>query len=156
MAQEIERKFLLRDDRWRGGAPGAEIRQGYLQADAERTVRVRIAGSRAFLTVKGPIKGVSRLEFEYAVPVSEARQMLELCRRPLIEKTRYRIEHAGMVWEVDEFHGENAGLVLAEIELSAENQTFEKPAWVGTEVTGDFRYYNSSLMREPYSRWKRE
>lgn len=152
MATEIERKFLVVDDDWRKG-PGIEYRQGYLNRDKERTVRVRIAGDKAFLTIKGISIGASRAEFEYAIPLADAAQLLLICDGPLIEKTRYIVQHAGMTWEVDEFHGANDGLIVAEIELQSENQTFEKPAWVGREVTDDKRYYNSNLSIQPYANW---
>jgi adenylate cyclase len=119
----------------------------------ERTVRVRLLGERAFLTVKGPTAGASRAEFEYAIPPDDARAMLDLCEKPLIEKTRYVVPHGGLVWEIDEFHGANAGLVVAECELASEDQPLDKPDWVGEEVTGDARYYNSSLVARPFSTW---
>jgi adenylate cyclase len=154
MGQEIERKFLTRDDSWRAGAAGTRYRQGYLSVDQTRTVRVRTAGSQGFLTVKGKTEGAARLEFEYPIPLADAEQLLtELCQRPLIEKVRYRIPHAGLVWEVDEFEGENAGLILAEVELEREDQAVELPPWAGEEVTGQPRYYNANLIALPYSRW---
>lgn len=155
MGIEIERKFLLADDGWRGLGRPTAMRQGYLVADAVRTVRVRIEGERAFVTIKGKSTGASRGEWEYAIPVPEAAELLDgLCEQPLVEKTRHRIEHAVHVWEVDEFTGLNAGLVVAEIELASEDEAFEKPDWIGREVTGEKRYYNSSLIRLPYSEWK--
>jgi adenylate cyclase len=155
MGIEIERKFLLAGAAWRGLGQPTLMRQGYLCADPVRTVRVRIEGERAVITVKSKSVGASRGEWEYEIPVPDAAELLErLCEQPLVEKVRHRIEHAGHVWEVDEFLGENAGLVVAEIELGAEDETFEKPAWVGREVTGDQRYYNSSLIRQPYSKWQ--
>ena len=153
MAVEIERKFLLKDDSWRAGVTGTLFRQGYLSRAAERTVRVRIAGEQAFLTIKGKSQGASRAEFEYAIPVADAAAMLELCDGPLIEKNRYCIEHAGFVWEVDEFLGANAGLVVAEVELPSEATQPPLPEWVGVEVTSDARYYNSRLSEYPYSGW---
>jgi len=154
MATEIERKFLVADDRWKAGAEGKLYRQGYLQTAADRNVRVRIIGDRGFLTVKGRAAGITRLEFEYEIPVADAAQMLDvLCFKPLIEKTRYLVEHAGMTWEVDDFAGVNAGLVVAEIELEAEGQEFELPSWVGLDVSDDPRYLNSSLVAKPYTRW---
>jgi adenylate cyclase len=120
-----------------------------------RTVRVRIEGERAVITIKSKSTGATRGEWEYEIPVPDAAELLErLCEQPLVEKIRHRIEHAGHTWEVDEFLGENAGLVVAEIELGSEDEAFEKPAWIGQEVTGDPRYYNSSLIRLPYSKWK--
>ena len=155
MGIEIERKFLLANDAWRGQGQPTPMRQGYLVADPVRTVRVRIEGERAVITIKSKSVGASRGEWEYEIPVPDAAELLDrLCERPLVEKTRHRIEHLGHTWEVDEFHGENAGLVVAEIELGSEDEAFEQPAWIGQEVTGDPRYYNSSLMRLPYSRWK--
>jgi CYTH domain-containing protein len=153
MSQEIERKFLLRSDAWRDRATGVTYRQGYLSSFPERTVRVRIAGNRAFLTVKGITTRHSRPEFEYSVPVADAEQMLALCEGPLVEKTRYEIPHAGKTWQVDEYHGDNRGLILAEIELIAEDEKFDIPEWIGAEVSGDSRYYNSNLARHPFTTW---
>lgn len=154
MGIEIERKFLLANDAWRGLGQPTPMRQGYLAADPVRTVRVRIEGERAVLTIKSKSEGASRGEWEYEIPVPDAAELLDrLCERPLVEKTRHRIEHLGHTWEVDEFAGENAGLVVAEIELDSEDEFFDKPDWIGREVTGDPRYYNSSLIRLPYSRW---
>jgi adenylate cyclase len=153
MATEIERKFLVRGDEWRSGK-GLRCIQGYLNRDKERTVRIRIAGIKAFLTIKGITRGSTRAEFEYEIPPSEAEALLKLCDGPLIEKMRYTIAHAGMTWEIDEFKGANTGLVVAEIELHAEDQAFERPAWVGREVTKDIRYFNSSLAMRPYSTWQ--
>ena len=153
MAKEIERKFLVTGDGWRTGQ-GSDYRQGYLSTDKERTVRVRIAGDTAHLTVKGITQGATRAEYEYPIPVADAEIMLDrICLRPLIEKRRYRVEHQGMTWEVDEFHGENAGLVVAEIELQDEQQTFTKPPWIGAEVTSDVRFYNANLVAHPYRQW---
>lgn len=154
MGREIERKFLVKNDAWRGAQPGVRVRQGYLSLDPERTVRVRAAGEKAWITVKGLTKGAARDEFEYEIPAADANAMLDRLRvGPMIEKTRVEIRLAGRVWEVDEFHGENAGLVLAEVELDAENTTIVMPSWVGAEVTDDPRYYNSSLATNPWSRW---
>ena len=153
MATEIERKFLVQGDAWRSGE-AQRLSQGYLNRDPQRTVRIRLAGERAFLTVKGATAGASRAEFEYAVPLADAEQMLALCDGPLVEKTRYTWVHAGMTWEVDEFHGANAGLVVAEIELQSEGQAFERPDWLGREVTDDVRYFNSHLAAHPYTGWQ--
>ncbi|MDR2695222.1 MAG: CYTH domain-containing protein [Deltaproteobacteria bacterium] len=156
MGREIERKFLLRNEGWRGLAPGKAYVQGYLADGGAYSVRVRIADGGAALTVKGATAGASRAEFTYAIPFEDARRMLDaLARRDLIEKTRYIVEHKGFVWEIDEFHGRNQGLVVAEIELEREDQAFEKPDWIGEEVTGDLRYYNASLARAPYGEWRR-
>ena len=154
MSREIERKFLLRDDRWRALGQGVTMRQGYLSTDPDRVVRVRIAGDAAFLTIKSRMVGVTRGEWEYPLPLDEAQTLLaSVCLQPIIDKLRYRIAHAGMVWEVDEFFGENAGLIVAEIELAAEDQAFDKPDWIGAEVTHDARYFNSNLLRLPYVNW---
>lgn len=154
MAQEIERKFLVVGDRWRELVAGTEYRQGYLQRETQRTVRIRVAGDRGFLTIKGATEGVTRLEYEYPIPKADALEMLtNLCDRPPIEKNRYHITHAGFVWDVDEFLGANEGLVIAEIELRSPNETFSKPDWVGPEVSGLARYYNASLVSYPYSQW---
>lgn len=155
MGVEIERKFLPLDNSWKRLADGTAYRQGYLCADKERTVRVRTAGDQGFITVKGASVGLARLEYEYKIPVGDADTLLDkLCRKPLIEKHRYKIDYRGFTWEVDEFSGENEGLVVAEIELESETQAFEKPDWIGQEVTGDPRYFNANLIHCPYSKWK--
>lgn len=154
MGQEIERKFLLADERWREGAEGTVFRQGYLSTNPDRNVRVRTQGDKAFLTIKGRTEGVSRLEFEYEIPTTDAQHLLDaLCERPLIEKTRYKVDFGGFVWEIDEFSGENSGLILAEVELEREDQPFERPPWLGEEVSDDPRYYNARLVQHPFSRW---
>jgi adenylate cyclase len=154
---EIERKFLLVGDAWRELAAPSLLRQGYLNADPERTVRVRIEGQGAWLTIKSKNVGAARGEWEYPIPLAEAAELLDrVCARPLIEKYRRRIAYRGHTWEGDEFLGENAGLAVAEIELSSEGEAFARPAWIGEEVTGDPRYYNSSLIRLPFSQWKNQ
>jgi adenylate cyclase len=152
MGVEIERKFLIKGTAWRKEA-GVRLSQGYLNRDKERTVRVRLAGEQAFLTVKGLTQGALRAEFEYAIPLVDGEQLLKLCEKPLIEKTRRIIVHEGNVWEVDEFLGENAGLIVAEIELKSEDQVFTRPEWLGKEVTHDSRYFNSSLAAHPFALW---
>lgn len=152
MTIEIERKFLVQGEAWRA-APAVFYSQGYLNRDKARTVRVRIAGDEAFLTIKGQSVGASRLEFEYPIPVADARELLVLCEQPLIEKYRRKISYEGFIWEVDEFLGENLGLVVAEIELPTEDSVFAYPAWLGQEVTDDVRYFNSNLAKLPFSRW---
>ena len=154
MGKEIERKFLVKDNTWRGQDSGKRYRQGYLSTVKERTVRVRIAGDKGFLTVKGITVGASRSEYEYEIPMTDANEMLDrLCERPLIEKTRYRISHTGLVWEVDEFEGENRGLITAEVELKDELQSVTLPGWIGKEVTGDPRYFNANLVAKPFTTW---
>ncbi|WP_371826920.1 CYTH domain-containing protein [Microvirga sp. VF16] len=148
MPVEIERKFLVTHDGWRTPEPGQRYHQGYL-CKGEITVRVRRAAFHAFLTVKGGGSGRIRPEFEYEIPVDEAEELLKLCRQPLIEKVRHEVWHAGMVWHVDEFAGENAGLVLAEVELSHPDQSVVLPDWIGEEVTSDERYRNSRLADAP-------
>ncbi len=156
MAKEIERKFLVIGEEWKRGTSGVSYRQGYLSTVKERTVRVRTVGDKGFLTIKGVTVGVSRSEFEYPIPTADANAMLDdLCERPLIEKTRYKVQHAGLTWEIDEFFGENRGLIVAEVELKDEQQTFDLPSWVGKEVSGDPRYFNSNLIKTPYTQWKR-
>ena len=151
---EIERKFLVKGDGWKAAADaGLACRQGYLAAEPEKTVRVRIIGEQAFLTIKGATSGISRSEFEYGIPVDDAEALLALCGGAVVEKTRYFIEHAGMVWELDVFSAANEGLVMAEIELEAEDQSFELPDWAGQEVSGDSRYYNAYLARHPFTTW---
>ncbi|MCC5795644.1 MAG: CYTH domain-containing protein [Chromatiales bacterium] len=157
MGKEIERKFLVRDDSWREAAQALEIRQGYLCSGPERVVRVRTIGDQAWLTVKGETRGITRREFEYEIPAGEGRQMLDgLCERPLIEKRRHVLQHAGYTWEVDEFFGENEGLVVAEVELEDAKAEIPLPPWAGEEVSGDSRYFNASLIRKPYSSWKKD
>jgi CYTH domain-containing protein len=149
MPVEIERKFLVVSDGWRKQAAGQRFCQGYLARADGVTVRVRRAGPRAYLTVKGEPNGIVRPEFEYEVPVEEAEAMFRLCHRPLIEKTRYEVPHAGLLWQVDEFHGDNAGLVLAEVELDHPEQPVDCPPWLGQEVSHDPRFRNSRLSHEP-------
>ena len=155
MAKEIERKFIVISDSWRIDAVGKLYSQGYIATAAEgQSVRVRIAGELGYLTIKGPTEGLSRAEFEYPIPLADAREMLDtLCVQPLIEKIRYRLPVGGHVWEIDEFQGENAGLTIAEVELMSESQTVDLPDWVGAEVSGQTKYYNASLVKNPYSRW---
>ncbi len=156
MAREIERKFLVVSDGWRAGARGLPYRQGYLAASQEITVRARVAGERAWLTIKGPASEGARDEYEYPIPVADAEEMLEhLCVGRRIEKLRHRVPYAGHTWEVDEFSGENAPLVVAEVELDSIDAEVALPPWVGLEVTYDPRYTNSALARNPYSRWGR-
>ena len=157
MGVEIERKFLLRGDGWRNEGTAVLLRQGYLSSQRERVVRVRIEGAQAMLTIKGRSVGASRGEWEYPIPLADAEELLDgLCEQPLVEKYRRRIDFAGMVWEVDEFLGVNAGLVVAEIELTAEDQPFAKPDWVGAEVTDDVRYFNANLIKHPFSQWTKD
>ncbi len=154
MAREIERKFLVAGDAWRALAEGVVYRQGYLSTDADRTLRIRTVGDKGTLTVKGITVGATRTEFEYEIPLSDAEAMLDaLCIRPLIEKTRHRIEFDGLVWEVDVFAGDNHGLVVAEVELAREDQAFRLPDWIGEEVTDDPRYFNTNLVAHPYKSW---
>jgi CYTH domain-containing protein len=154
MKIEIERKFLLGSDAWRSGAAGVLYRQGYLCTDPERTVRVRLGGGTAILAIKGAGDGIARAEFEYPIPMAEAETLLNgLCLQPLVEKYRYRVPFAGLTWEVDEFLGANAGLLLAEVELERTDQPVPLPPWVGLEVTGDHRYYNAWLARHPFTGW---
>jgi adenylate cyclase len=151
---EIERKFLVRGDDWMRLGEPVFFRQGYLSSHKDRVVRVRIEGDRAVMTIKGRNVGAVRGEWEYPIPMDDAAELLDrLCEQPLIEKYRRRIAFAGNVWEVDEFLGANAGLVVAEIELQSEEQQFDKPDWIAEEVTDDLRYLNSSLIKHPFSAW---
>lgn len=152
MAEEIERKFLVRGSDWRQ-VKGEIFRQGYLSSAKERTVRVRVAGDKGFLTIKGPSSGLSRAEYEYEIPLADASAMLALCEQPLIEKTRYKIPFGDHTWEVDEFHGLNEGLVVAEVELRSADEEPARPDWVGEEVSHDHRYSNSNLVKRPYTTW---
>jgi adenylate cyclase len=155
MGTEIEKKFLLTGDAWRELAEGTHYRQGYLNSVKERIVRVRTIDDKGFLTIKGITSGVTRVEYEYEIPKDECNAMLDdLAEKPIIEKTRYKIDYGGFTWEIDEFFGENKGLIIAEIELESEDQIFKKPEWVGDEVSGDPRYYNSNLIKHPYTNWQ--
>ncbi len=156
MKIEIERKFLVVGDAWRDAADGGRLcEQGYISSDPENiTVRVRVFGSQGFLTLKGPTKGISRSEIEYEIPVEEAEHMLQnFCGDRGVSKTRYLLEINGLRWEIDEFSGENEGLILAEIELETEGQPFEKPDWLGEEVSYDPRYFNAVLVQRPFLEW---
>ena len=155
MAHEIERKFLIDKYQWEQLAKpeGKFYRQGYISKDPSKTVRVRIADDIGFITIKGKSTGASRLEYEYQIPLADAVELLDSFCDAVITKNRYHIYCGGKLWEVDEFLNENAGLLIAEIELEAENETFDVPAWVSTEVTGDKKYYNSNLSVLPYSKW---
>ncbi len=155
VATEIERKFLLRDDSWRADADaGSVMRQGYLIGARRASVRVRISGERAHLNIKSATLGIERQEYEVEIPLTDAEELLDtLCERPLIEKTRYHVRHDRHTWEIDVFSGDNAGLVVAEIELGSADEAFEKPAWLGQEVSHDKRYYNVCLVTHPYQDW---
>ena len=155
MAIEIERKFLVQNTHWHEHVYNKQLmRQGYLVSDANRSVRVRIADDNAYLNIKSGTLGVSRSEYEYAIPLADAREMLTtLCHKPLIEKTRYFVRHRDHVWEIDVFEGDNAGLVVAEVELADANEMLELPSWAGKEVSHDPRYYNSQLVDHPYKNW---
>ena len=155
MGQEIERKFLVAGDFKPFAKKAVRIVQGYLSSVAERTVRVRIKGDEGFITVKGlgSESGASRFEWEKEIPVSDALELMKLCEPGVIDKTRYLVDVGGHTYEVDEFYGDNDGLVVAEIELSSEDEDFIRPEWLGEEVTGDVKYYNSMLMKHPYKNW---
>ena len=154
MGTEIERKFLVKNDNFKKKAKGTKYRQGYLNSTKERVVRVRTIDDKGFLTVKGITTGATRVEYEYEIPVQDADAMLdELCEKPIIEKNRYKIQNKNLVWEIDEFFGENEGLIVAEVELESEDQPYEKPGWIGAEVTGDPKYFNSNLIQNPYTNW---
>ncbi len=155
MKQEIERKFLVAHDTWRNDVTTTRrIRQGYLCVEPGRTVRVRIAGPEGFLTIKGLGDGAGRAEFEYPLPPADALALLDhLCLRPQIDKTRHLVPHGGLTFEVDVFHGENEGLVMAEVELSAVDTHVDLPPWIGREVTGDHRYFNAYLAQHPFRTW---
>ncbi len=155
MAQEIERKFLVVGQQWRELTKGVLYRQGYLSTVPERTVRVRVVGQKAFFTVKGITQGVSRIEFEYEIPVEDANEILDkLCEKPIIEKFRYKLTFSDLIWEIDEYLGENEGLIIAEVELTDENQKIDIPSWIGREVSHDSRYYNANLVANPFSKWQ--
>ncbi|HCX23698.1 MAG: adenylate cyclase [Flammeovirgaceae bacterium] len=154
MGLEIERKFLLKNSDWRKLVEEENlIKQGYLNSNAERTVRVRVKNSTAYLTIKGKSQNTVRQEFEYEIPLADAESMLKLCESPRIEKTRFIVNYEGKTWEIDEFEGENKGLAVAEIELTSEDESFDLPDWIGEEVSQDARYFNSSLIKKPFSSW---
>ncbi len=156
MATEIERKFLVNAGTWVPSDPGTHFKQGYLNSQKERVVRVRIEGTVAKLTIKGVTTGVSRAEFEYAIPVDDATALLDhLCEQPLIDKHRHVEMHAGRRWEIDVFHGDNDGLIVAEVELPSEDAPLVLPPWTGDEVSSDPRYFNSNLLKQPYRTWHR-
>lgn len=153
MATEIERKFLVTGNQWRSLATGKRYCQGYI-ASGLRTVRVRVVGETGYLTIKGPTNGIARAEYEYPIPVNEAVEILHtLCEPPLIEKIRYRLELAGVLWEIDEFEGDNQGLILAEVELTHAEQAIALPEWIGQEVSDDPRYFNVNLAQHPFRQW---
>lgn len=153
MGEEIERKFLVKGAEWRN-EKAVHTCQGYLPSGGDCTIRVRVQGEQAFLTIKGKTEGVSRLEYEYGIPVADAKELLDrLCLKPYIEKNRYYVVHAGVKWEVDEFLKENEGLIVAEVELESEDQPIDLPPWIGEEVSHDPRYRNANLVNHPYSRW---
>ena len=157
MGLEIERKLLLKNEDWKTECgKGIKIRQGYLNSHVERTVRVRLSGEKGEITIKGKTNNLTRKEFEYQVPFEDALSLIELCETPLIEKTRFIINKGNQIWEIDEFKGENQGLVVAEIELDNENQSLELPSWVGVEVSQDSKYYNSSLIVNPFKNWSKK
>ncbi len=156
MAQEIEKKFLVCSEAFKAEATKqTRITQGYLSSIPERTVRVRVKGSKGFITIKGigNESGASRYEWEKEIPLKEVEELLKICEPGVIDKTRYEVKAGKYTFEIDEFYGENQGLTVAEIELSSEDDKFDKPAWVGEEVTGDVKYYNSMLMKNPYTKW---
>ena len=154
MAKEIERKFLVKGNEWRAGNKPVHTCQGYLLPAGDCTIRVRVMGEQAFLTLKGQSEGISRLEYEYEIPVDDAKEILALlCQQPYVEKNRYEVMHAGVKWEVDEFLKDNEGLIVAEVELESEEQRIDLPPWIGAEVSHDERYRNVNLVKRPYSQW---
>lgn len=154
MGREIERKFLTTGGGWRKGAKRSRLSQGYLLAEKKKSVRVRLEDGRGTVTIKGPARGGGRDEYEYVIPAKDARELLDrLCEKPLIEKTRHRVRHRGLVWEIDEFAGANKGLVVAEVELRRAGQKVALPPWIGREVTDDPRYLNANLFKNPYKTW---
>ncbi|GGH02266.1 CYTH domain-containing protein [Mucilaginibacter phyllosphaerae] len=157
MPTEIERKFLVDDAKWGqlNKPPGKPYKQGYILSEEQRTVRIRVTGTAAYLTLKGAATGISRSEYEYAIPVAEGEEILKNFADAVVEKLRYHINHAGHLWEVDVFTGDNTGLIVAEIELDKEDEAFEKPDWVTLEVSHDGRYTNASLSVYPYKDWKK-
>jgi adenylate cyclase len=157
MGVEIERKYLVSNDGYKSGyTRKSEYRQGYLSTDKERVVRIRSINGQGFITIKGKNKGCIRSEFEYEIPSDDTDKLLDMCLPPLIEKTRYLYPFDGHIWEIDEFHGANEGLIVAEIELKSEDESYRLPPFIGKEVTDDTRYYNSNLIAHPYREWNKE
>jgi adenylate cyclase len=157
MGKELERKFLVKDNSFKELCVGQLYKQGYISINANGTVRIRIVGDKGFLTIKSKGDGIARDEFEYEIPLTDAEEMLQkICQKPFIEKTRYTYNYKGHIWEIDEFHGDNEGLVVAEIELESENENFDPPEWLGEEVTYDIKYLNSNLIKNPYKNWNNE
>jgi len=154
MAVEIERKFLITGDGWRKGARASHYRQGYIFAEKKGIVRVRTIDQKGYLTIKTPSVGLKRQEYEYEIPLADAKAMLDnLCENYIVEKKRFTLSYADHIWEIDEFTGYNEGLFLAEIELSDESETFEQPPWIGEEVSMNPKYHNSNLSKKPYCQW---
>lgn len=159
MGYEIERKFIVKNKEYKQAKyiEKLNIKQGYITLDKKKVIRLRILNEKARLTLKGLATKITRYEFEYEIPVQEAEQMLQLfCHKPIIKKIRYKIEYQGNLWEIDEFKGENSGLIIAEIELDSEDQRFQKPGYIGREVTEDERFYNFNLVKNPYKNWEKE
>ncbi len=157
MATEIERKFLVKGDEWRSLGQGTVYRQGYIPTAGKQTVRIRTAGDKGYITLKGPSATLARPEFEYEIPLDDAEQLLrDFCEQPLIEKTRYKIPIGDVLWEVDEFEGANAGLIVAEVELTSEQQVVDIPDWIEREVSGDIRYFNVYLAKNPFQSWPQQ
>ena len=154
MGLEIEKKFLLKNEDWKiHCTEGIQIKQGYLNSHIERTVRVRLSDGKGKITIKGKTENITRKEFEYQIPYKEALSLIQLCETPIIEKTRFKVKLGNLTWEIDEFGGENVGLIIAEVELKSENQILNIPSWIGQEVSKDSKYYNSSLLTYPYKNW---
>jgi adenylate cyclase len=157
MGIETERKYLVKGKSYKCGTSGYLYKQGYLSTNPESVIRIRICNDKSYVTIKGKAEGISRLEFEYEIPLNDAEEMLNLlCEKPIIEKHRYKYEYMGDLWEIDEFHGENEGLIVAEIELDNENSVFSKPEWLGEEVTGVTKYHNSCLVKHPFKDWDKD
>jgi len=156
MGKEIERKFIVKKDIYKKLCTGKLYKQGYLNSNPDRTIRVRLVGNKGFLTLKNKGNGLTRDEFEYEIPFEDAEEILEnMCKKPLIEKTRYIYTYMEHTWEIDEFHGDNEGLVIAELELTSEDERFNMPDWIGEEVTFDYKYTNSNLINKPYKHWNK-
>lgn len=154
MPLEIEKKFLMKNSGWRDNAEGVLYKQGYIVRTPQKSVRIRTFKNRGYITIKGSKAGITRSEFEYEIPFAEATELLnDFCEKKFIEKTRYKIEFGGKLWEIDEFHGDNNGLIIAEIELNSPDEKFSLPPWIGEEVSHDSKYFNSNLIDFPYSKW---